>query len=141
MFSGAVAGLRNPRATRLIKDDPERALEFIAFVSLLASYSKARKNNRRRRCRALTGVMLRLPRPNWSCPLPQPLVIPDVITLKTLADVRELMRHLPEDRRARSTWRQVATDIEAAAAGGDIVGAVIGLRLVLMLEGVECRPE
>jgi uncharacterized protein (TIGR02391 family) len=36
MFSGAVAGLRNPRAHRLIKDDPERALEFIAFVNLLA---------------------------------------------------------------------------------------------------------
>ena len=36
MFSGAVSGLRNPRAHCLIKDDPERALEFIAFVSLLA---------------------------------------------------------------------------------------------------------
>jgi uncharacterized protein (TIGR02391 family) len=36
MFSGAVAGLRNPRAHRLIQDDPERALEFIAYVSLLA---------------------------------------------------------------------------------------------------------
>jgi uncharacterized protein (TIGR02391 family) len=36
MFSGAVSGLRNPRAHSLIKDDPERALEFIAFVSLLA---------------------------------------------------------------------------------------------------------
>jgi hypothetical protein len=36
MFTGAVAGLRNPRAHRFIKDDPERALEFIAFVSLLA---------------------------------------------------------------------------------------------------------
>jgi uncharacterized protein (TIGR02391 family) len=36
MFSGAVAGLRNPRAHKLIDDDPERALEFIAFVSLLA---------------------------------------------------------------------------------------------------------
>jgi uncharacterized protein (TIGR02391 family) len=36
MFSGAVAGLRNPRALKLIQDDPERALEFIAFVSLLA---------------------------------------------------------------------------------------------------------
>jgi hypothetical protein len=31
MFSGAVAGLRNPRAHKLIKDDPERALEFVAF--------------------------------------------------------------------------------------------------------------
>jgi uncharacterized protein (TIGR02391 family) len=36
MFTGAVAGLRNPRAHRFIKDDLERALEFIAFVSLLA---------------------------------------------------------------------------------------------------------
>jgi uncharacterized protein (TIGR02391 family) len=36
MFAGAVAGLRNPRAHKFIKDDPERALEFIAFVSLLA---------------------------------------------------------------------------------------------------------
>jgi uncharacterized protein (TIGR02391 family) len=37
MFSGAVSGLRNPRAHRFIDDDPERALEFIAFVSLLAN--------------------------------------------------------------------------------------------------------
>jgi len=36
MFRGAVAGLRNPRAHGFIHDDPERALEFIAFVSLLA---------------------------------------------------------------------------------------------------------
>jgi len=36
LFSGAVAGLRNPRAHTFIQDDPERALEFIAFVSLLA---------------------------------------------------------------------------------------------------------
>jgi hypothetical protein len=39
----------------------------------------------------------------------------------TLADVRELMRHLPEDRRARSTWRRVAVDVEAAASGADIM--------------------
>ena len=36
LFSGAVAGLRNPRAHKLIQDDAEQALEFIAFVSLLA---------------------------------------------------------------------------------------------------------
>jgi uncharacterized protein (TIGR02391 family) len=36
MFSGAVSGLRNPRAHGFINDDPERALEFIAYVSLLA---------------------------------------------------------------------------------------------------------
>ena len=36
MFAGAVSGLRNPRAHGFLKDNPERALEFIAFVSLLA---------------------------------------------------------------------------------------------------------
>jgi len=36
MMSGAVAGLRNPRAHKIIKDDPEMALEFIAYISLLA---------------------------------------------------------------------------------------------------------
>lgn len=44
LFSGAVAGLRNPRAHKLIQDDPERALEFIAFISLLAKLAdKAQK--------------------------------------------------------------------------------------------------
>jgi hypothetical protein len=73
--------------------------------------------------------------------LPLPLVIPKVMTLKTLADVRELMRHLPEDCRARPTWRRVAADIEAAAGGADVEGAAIALRLVLFLEGVECRLQ
>lgn len=36
MFSGAVAGLRNPRAHKIIKDDSEMALEFVAYISLLA---------------------------------------------------------------------------------------------------------
>jgi hypothetical protein len=36
LFSGAVTGLRNPRAHKLIQDDPEEALEFVAFISLLA---------------------------------------------------------------------------------------------------------
>jgi hypothetical protein len=45
-----------------------------------------------------------LPRPDWSRPLPRPLVIPTVMTLKTLADVRVLVRHLPEDRRTQPAW-------------------------------------
>lgn len=44
LFSGAVMGLRNPRAHRIIKDDPERALEFIAFVSLLAKMLDTTRN-------------------------------------------------------------------------------------------------
>jgi hypothetical protein len=52
-----------------------------------------------------------------------------------------LMRHLPEDRRARSTWRHVAAELEQAAAGrADTADVAVALRLVLMLENVECRP-
>ncbi len=81
-----------------------------------------------------------MPRPNWSRALPQPLVIPSVMTLRTLADVRELMRHLPEDRRARSTWRYVGQQLaEAAVGAASPVDAAISLRLALMLENVECR--
>ncbi len=81
-----------------------------------------------------------MPRPNWSRALPRPLVIPTVMTLKTLADVRMLMRHLPAEHRERPTWRHVAAELEQAAAGADTVDVVVALRLALMLENVECRP-
>jgi hypothetical protein len=80
-------------------------------------------------------------RANWSRPLPRPLVIPKVLTLKTLADVRELMRHLPADRRARPTWHYVGKLIEEAAAGADAADVSVALRMVLSMEGVECRPD
>lgn len=61
--------------------------------------------------------------------------------LETLADVRELMRHLPPEHRERPTWRHVAADLEQAAAGAtDTVEVAIALRMVLMLENAECRP-
>ena len=78
-------------------------------------------------------------RADWSRRLPRPLVIPTVMTLKTLTDVRELLRHLPEDRRA--TWRHVVTQLDQAAAGADAVDVSIALRMALMLEGVECRVQ
>ncbi len=43
MFSGAVVGLRNPRAHKIIKDDSEMAMEFIAFISLLAKLADQTK--------------------------------------------------------------------------------------------------
>jgi uncharacterized protein (TIGR02391 family) len=43
MFSGAVAGLRNPRAHKIISDEPGLALEFVAFVSLLAQLADRAK--------------------------------------------------------------------------------------------------
>jgi hypothetical protein len=82
-----------------------------------------------------------LPRLDWSCALPRPLVIPKVMTLKTLADVRELMRHIPADRRERSTWRPLHAQHGKAAAGADPADVAIALRMVLMLESVECRLQ
>jgi hypothetical protein len=86
-----------------------------------------------------------LPRPNWSRPLPRPLCIIDkgkeFLRLATLADVRELMHHLPAERRKLNTWRHVAKQLAAAADGGDINEAVIALRLVLRLEQVPCLPR
>jgi hypothetical protein len=70
--------------------------------------------------------------------LPRPLVIPEVMTLKTLADVRMVMRHLPPCRRERRTWRHVAAELEKAAAGADTADVSVALRMVLSLEGVEC---
>ena len=81
-----------------------------------------------------------MPRPNWSRPLPRPLVIPGVMKLSTLADVRALMRHLPRATRKRDTWRHVADQLAEAARGGDVNDAVAALRLVLTLERVEYRP-
>jgi hypothetical protein len=40
-------------------------------------------------------------RPDCSRPLPQALVIPEVMTLRTLADVRERIGHLPKETRAK----------------------------------------
>ena len=50
-------------------------------------------------------------RADYSRRLPRSLVIPTVMTLKTLADVRTLIGHLPEDRPARSAviaWHGLA---------------------------------
>jgi hypothetical protein len=83
-----------------------------------------------------------LPGRNWSRPLPRPLVIPDVMKLVTLADVRELIeQHLPTHFRDKATWRVVAKDLKAASLGADPAEVSIALRMALSLEGVECRPQ
>ena len=44
LYAGAMLALRNPRAHEIIEDDPEKALEYIAFLSLLAkSLDKAKR--------------------------------------------------------------------------------------------------
>jgi 2-keto-3-deoxy-L-rhamnonate aldolase RhmA len=71
--------------------------------------------------------------------LPQTLIIPRVMTLTTLADVRKLMQHLPAGHRELPRWQDVAAELDKAAAGADVVDVAIALRLVLMLEHVECH--
>jgi hypothetical protein len=82
-------------------------------------------------------------RPNWSRPLPRPLKIPSVMTLKTLADVRELVeRRLPDGHRQRSTWQHVEKQLNAAARGEtETIDVAVPLLLVLQLERVPCLPQ
>jgi hypothetical protein len=79
---------------------------------------------------------------NWSRPLPAPLIIPDVMTMTTLADVRAFVtKRLPEPYRDRPHWLAVARDVEAAACGGDPGEASMAIRFALLVEGVACRTK
>jgi hypothetical protein len=74
----------------------------------------------------------------WQKPLPRVLVIPNAMTLTTLADVRDLIeQHLPPEARTEPAWRRVAAQLQDAAAGGDVIEVFATLRIVLTLEGAE----
>ncbi len=68
-------------------------------------------------------------RAGWSTPLPRPLVIPELMTLRTLADVRKLLGHLPAAHRASTTWRYVADRLDEAARGAELIDLVVPLRM------------
>jgi hypothetical protein len=81
-------------------------------------------------------------RSDWSRSLPQKIVIPDLMTLRTLADVRTLLGHLPKEYRAKETWRQVAKTLDEAAGGGiQPIEVAVALKLVLSMEGITSRPH
>jgi hypothetical protein len=64
------------------------------------------------------------------------------MTLKTLADVRELIEHhLPAETRKKSTWRHVAKCLDEAARNGDTVEVYAALQMVLSMERVEYRQD
>jgi hypothetical protein len=80
-------------------------------------------------------------RPDWSRPLPQQIVIPDLMMLRTLADVRMLLGHLPAATREKETWRYVATKLDEATRGAPVVEVFALLRTVLAMEGIAYRPK
>jgi hypothetical protein len=58
------------------------------------------------------------------------------MTLKTLADVRELLRHIPAERRQLHTWQHVEKTLQECATGDDPVNISIALQIVLQGERV-----
>jgi hypothetical protein len=82
-----------------------------------------------------------LPYHNWRRPLPRPIVIPKVMTLSTLEDVRALVhKHLPAEYRSKQTWQRVAS-VASAAARGELPAddVAVALKMVLPGEGIQCR--
>jgi hypothetical protein len=79
--------------------------------------------------------------PNWAQPLPHPIIIPEVMELDTLADVRALIeKHLPAEYRAKFGWRQLAGMLRRAAQGKEDAAEVsTALQMVFKLEGVDFR--
>lgn len=84
-----------------------------------------------------------MPAPNWSRPLPRPVVIPDVMKLDTLGDVRALVeKHLPPEYRTKFSWRQLAGMLRRAAEGKEDVAEVsTAPQIVFKIEGVEYRTS
>jgi hypothetical protein len=77
----------------------------------------------------------------WSTPLPRPITIPKVMKLKTLDDVRNLINHIPEERRASPSWQHVETTLQACAAGDHSANISVALKLVLLAEKVPYVTE
>ena len=75
--------------------------------------------------------------------MPRPIIIPGIVTLVTLADVRSLIEQdLTTRCRQKAAWRYVAQRLsEAADDGGDTTSVAMALRMALSMEGVECRPR
>jgi hypothetical protein len=78
---------------------------------------------------------------NWHRPPPQPIIIPKVMTLSTLDDVRGLVhQHLRAEYREKQTWQRVAA-VTTAAARGQLPAeeVTVALKMLLQLEGIQCR--
>jgi hypothetical protein len=84
-----------------------------------------------------------LPAPNWSRPLPRSIVIPEVMKLTTLDDVRRLVaKHLPAEYRSKFAWRKLAALLRRAAQGKDDAAEVsTALQIILKIERVPFQVQ
>ncbi len=62
------------------------------------------------------------------------------MALRTLADVRGLMRHLPEDRRGGTPGATSPRNSSKRPPAPTQSTSPVALRMALMLDNVECRP-
>jgi hypothetical protein len=67
------------------------------------------------------------------------LVAAVVMKLVTLADVPELLGHLPKDALRKETCQYVNAELTKAAYGAYPADVSVALQMVLSLGGVECR--
>jgi hypothetical protein len=77
-------------------------------------------------------------RADSSRPLPRSIVIPGVMTIATLADVRELVeKHLPKRYRQATPWRHVAAELKAVGKSRSTADVSVALQMALSLSGVD----
>ncbi len=98
-------------------------MRFTAGAMLWGAIQPEKRMGEARRRQSEAHPAMSSKRADSSRPLPRPLVIPavmtlrpTVMTLRTLADVRALLRHLPPEHRERPTWRHVRAGRSACTA-------------------------
>lgn len=81
---------------------------------VLSTPNNAPKRDQRRRAHQLMPASTC---PDYSRSLPRPLIIPGVMTLRTLADLREPLRHLPTGTKGKAAWKKLSRWLMMLPAG------------------------
>jgi hypothetical protein len=80
--------------------------------------------------------------PGQALKLTMPLRIRELdLPVETTADVRVLLRHLPEEYRALHTWQHVEREVWKAEKSGDAKSATVAVKIVLIMSNLlDWRP-